>query len=561
MEKETNRKHIVKKAAVIFLVAMLILTFFSNTIMNYSLPEVATEPVTTGTVSNKVRGQGTVETNSDLDVTVSGARVVKEVKVEVGDEVKKGDVLFTFEEGENTELDEAQNALDDLELNYAKSLLKNAPDYTEDNISIKDAKEDLQNAIDAQETAAKNDKTLKAAKKEAAEIKKKVAAAQAKVDSLQEQADAYSAAGDYDAINDQLKADNESLAAMKVQLSDLKEDLKKAQDAGEDTTDLNRQIRDKETDIANKQDDISSGTKKLEALKPSKQVKSDLASATKTLTSLQKQQEEKEAKVTELSAASTLADAKAAVKEKRKALASLIRGLDTKKKEDSLNAQSEALDNEAAQKSIEEQRDKVDKIKNSNDITEVKAEEDGIVSEVNCKTGDSVTADAPLAKIQLADSGYVVKVTVTKAQSKLIRTGDEATVENVWDDSVTATVKSIRADTENPNQNMVVTFEVKGDGVSVGQTLAFAVGNRSSQYDAVVPNNAVREDSKGKFVLVLKVKGTPLGNRYTVKRADVEVQASDDTSSGVTGGVYENDNVITNSSKPLEEGMQVRLVE
>lgn len=561
MEKETNRKHIVKKAAVIFLVAMLILTFFSNTIMNYSLPEVATEPVTTGTVSNKVRGQGTVETNSDLDVTVSGARVVKEVKVEAGDEVKKGDVLFTFEEGENTELDEAQNALDDLELNYAKSLLKSAPDYTEDNISIKDAKEDLQNAIDAQETAAKNDKTLKAAKKEAAEIKKKVAAAQAKVDSLQEQADAYSAAGDYDAINDQLKADNESLAAMKVQLSDLKEDLKKAQDAGEDTTDLNRQIRDKETDIANKQDDISSGTKKLEALKPSKQVKSDLASATKTLTSLQKQQEEKEAKVTELSAASTLADAKAAVKEKRKALASLIRGLDTKKKEDSLNAQSEALDNEAAQKSIEEQRDKVDKIKNSNDITEVKAEEDGIVSEVNCKTGDSVTADAPLAKIQLADSGYVVKVTVTKAQSKLIRTGDEATVENVWDDSVTATVKSIRADTENPNQNMVVTFEVKGDGVSVGQTLAFAVGNRSSQYDAVVPNNAVREDSKGKFVLVLKVKGTPLGNRYTVKRADVEVQASDDTSSGVTGGVYENDNMITNSSKPLEEGMQVRLVE
>ncbi len=561
MEKETNRKHIVKKAAVIFLVAMLLLTFFSNTIMNYSLPEVATEPVTTGTVSNKVRGQGTVETNSDSDVTVSGARVVKEVKVEVGDEVKKGDVLFTFEEGENTELDEAQNALDDLELNYAKSLLKSAPDYTEDNISIKDAKEDLQNAIDAQEAAAKNDKTLKAAKKEAAEIKKKVAAAQAKVDSLQEQADAYSATGDYDAINDQLKADNESLAAMKVQLSDLKEDLKKAQDAGDDTTDLNRQIRDKETEIANKQDDISSETKKLEALKPSKQVKSDLASATKTLTSLQKQQEAKEAKVTELSAASTLADAKAAVKEKRKALASLIRGLDTKKKEDSLNAQSEALDNEAAQKSIEEQRDKVDKIKSSNDISEVKAEEDGIVSEVNCKAGDSVTADAPLAKIQLADSGYVVKVTVTKAQSKLIRTGDEATVENVWDDSVTATVKSIRADTENPNQNMVVTFEVKGDGVSVGQTLAFAVGNRSSQYDAVVPNNAVREDSKGKFVLVLKVKGTPLGNRYTVKRADVEVQASDDTSSGVTGGVYENDNVITNSSKPLEEGMQVRLVE
>lgn len=77
----------------------------------------------------------------------------------------------------------------------------------------------------------------------------------------------------------------------------------------------------------------------------------------------------------------------------------------------------------------------------------------------------------------------------------------------------------------------------------------------------MVPNNAIREDSKGKFVLVVQVKGTPLGNRYKVKRADVDVLASDDTSSGVSGGVYEYDNVVTNSSKPLEEGMQVRLVE
>lgn len=561
MEKEKNRKHIIKKAAVIFLVAMLLLTFFSNTIMNYSLPEVATEPVTTGTVSNKVRGQGTVETNSDCEVTVSGTRVVKEVKVEAGDEVKKGDVLFTFEEGENSELDEAQNALDDLELNYAKSLLKAAPDYTEDNIGIQDAKADLQSAIEAQEKASKNDKAVKTAKKEAEDAKKAVAAQQATVDSLQEKSDAYAAVGDYDTVSDSLKSDNDSLAAMKVQLSDLKEDLKKAQDNGEDTTDLNRQIRDKETEIANTQDKISTESKLLESLKPSKQTKTDLATATKKLAALQKTQEDKEAKYTELSSkTSTLEDAKTAVKEKRKALDALIRGLKTKKKEDALSAESDALDNEATQKSIEEQKEKVDKIKASNDVKEVKAEEDGIVSEVNCKEGDSVTPDAPLAKLQLSDSGYIVKVTVTKAQAKLIRSGDEATVENIWDDSVSATVKSIRADTENPNQSMIVTFEVKGD-VSVGQTLAFSVGERSSQYDAVVPNNAVREDSKGKFVLILKVKGTPLGNRYTVKRADVEVQASDDTSSGVSGGVYEYDNVITNSSKPLEEGMQVRLVE
>ena len=77
------------------------------------------------------------------------------------------------------------------------------------------------------------------------------------------------------------------------------------------------------------------------------QAKRDLATTTKNLTALQKVQEEKDAKVTELSANPTLEDAKAAVKEKRKTLDALVRGLKTKKKEDALTAESDALDNEA----------------------------------------------------------------------------------------------------------------------------------------------------------------------------------------------------------------------
>lgn len=544
--EETKRKKIIKKFTVIFFVVLLLLTFFSNTIMNYSLPEVATEPVTSGTVSNKVRGQGVVETNSDNEVTVSGNRTIKEVKVAVGDQVKKGDVLFTFEEGENTELDEAESALETMELNYAKSLLKVATDYTEDNIAIKEAKEDLKAAVDAQEKAAKNDKELKTAKKNLSQTKKDVAAAQTTVDELQAKVDAYAGLDEYDTVDAQL-AEYEKL------LKRLKEDLAIAKENDEDTLTIERDIEDK-------QEAIDKEKKLLETLKSSESLKKDLAAAKKNLDTLTKKQESQEATVTELSSSPTLSEAKAAVKEKKKTLESLIRALDKRKEEDSISAQSEALDNQQSQKEIAEQKEKIDKLKSSSDLTEVKASDDGVVSEVNVKEGDTATPESPLAKLQLLDSGYIVKVSITKAQSKLIKPGDEATVENIWDDSVSATVKNIKVDTENPNQKMIATFEVKGD-VQVGETLAFSVGERSNRYDAVVPNNSVREDSKGKFVLVLKVKGTPLGNRYTVKRADIEVQASDDNSSGVTGGVYEGDNVITNASKPLENGMQVRMVE
>lgn len=564
MEKKTSRKQIIKKAAIVFLTAMLVLTFFSNTIMNYSLPEVATEPVSSGTVSNKVRVQGTVETNSDYEVTVSGPRIIKEVKVEVGDTVKKDQVLFTFDEGENTELTEAEDTLDQMELDYAKSLLKSMPDYTSDNMDIKTAKDDLDAAIKAQEKAATNSKNLKKAKKEAETAKKNVAAQQKKVDTMQAKIDAYGEIGDYEAAQAQVTATTKELESLKIQLADLKEDLKDAQANGGDTKEITRGIRDKELEITNKEQDLQNEKKIAETLKTTSgtynQLKSDLAKESKVLAGLQETLTEKNAKVEELNGVPSLEEAKAAVKEKRKALDQMLLALTDKKKQDSLTQQAEDMDTKAAKDKIEKQKQLVEKLKNSNDLKEVKSKEEGIVAQIDFKEGDSVTADAPLAKIQLAESGYIVKGTITKAQSKLIRVGNEATVENIWDDDTQASVKSIKADTENPNQNMIVTFEVKGN-IDVGQNLALSVGEKSSRYDAVVPNNAIREDSKGKFVLVVTVKGTPLGNRYKVKRADVEVMASDDNSSGVTGGVYEYDNVVTNSSKPLEEGMQVRLVE
>ena len=68
-EKDTKkRREWVKNAAIIFLTIMLLLTFFSNTIMNYSLPEVATQYVQKGTITTKVRGTGNVEATDPYNV-------------------------------------------------------------------------------------------------------------------------------------------------------------------------------------------------------------------------------------------------------------------------------------------------------------------------------------------------------------------------------------------------------------------------------------------------------------------------------------------------------------
>ena len=83
--------------------------------------------------------------------------------------------------------------------------------------------------------------------------------------------------------------------------------------------------------------------------------------------------------------------------------------------------------------------------------------------------------------------------------------------------------------------------------------------DKSQNYEMIVPNSAIREDNNGKFILVVEPKSSPLGTRYYAVRRNVEVLTSDDRRSALSGDVYEYEYVITTSTKPIQEGQQVRL--
>lgn len=122
--QRTKRREWVKTFAIIFLAILLVLTFFSNTIMNRSLPEVAAQYVESGTINAKIRGTATVAADETYDVTINQTRKIRSVMVKVGDNVSAGDVLFVLEPADSEELKTAQKTLSDLELAYQKSLLE-----------------------------------------------------------------------------------------------------------------------------------------------------------------------------------------------------------------------------------------------------------------------------------------------------------------------------------------------------------------------------------------------------------------------------------------------------
>ena len=104
VKEKSKKRELIKSIAIVFLAVLLVLTFFSNTIMNRSLPEVATQMVQSGTINAKIRGSGTVSANESYEVILDQTREIRSVCVKVGDTVSQGDLLFVLADAESQEL-------------------------------------------------------------------------------------------------------------------------------------------------------------------------------------------------------------------------------------------------------------------------------------------------------------------------------------------------------------------------------------------------------------------------------------------------------------------------
>ena len=258
------------------------------------------------------------------------------------------------------------------------------------------------------------------------------------------------------------------------------------------------------------------------------------------LEELQAKQKDYEAALTEIAA-------------KERALEEALSGKDIDKQLNNLNLEAMRLEISRLQALVDKyQKDAVD--------TEIPAKVSGIISAVNVTAGKENKPGEAMAVIDVIDRGYTIKISVTAEQAKQVKVGDTAEVTNFyWGSDITATLEQITPDPANPGQNKLLVFRLTGE-IDAGTNISLSIGQRSSTFNTIVPKSALRQDTNGSFVLVITSRNTPLGNRYTATRVDVQVLAEDDTSAAVTG-IAENDYVITTSSKPLAPGTQVRMVE
>lgn len=613
-EQRVKNRGWVKNVAIIFLAVMLVLTFFSNTIMNASLPEAAVQYVQSGSITTQIRGTGTITAKEVYEVKTTTSRKVQSVLVTKDQEVKVGDVLLILAAGEGTETDELKTQLETAKYSYQQKLINMSGGGSE----VTRAQEKLQEAIAARDAIAVN---ITAEDIELAKVRYETAKEYyqqltyeledaggyvegGKGDTLKELSDAVNAAQlEYDSnciryknekyyIEDilaseaarQLYKDKQAcaeaiadvFAASTGSLNDYFETYADSTFAERKALGLEFYIFDgKASYITNLPSQaLAEIAKGYNAIREARDALTKAQDAyNKAVESMQPQNEALNKQVTEAKREmdaleaeyKELSDKKTAYDTAKDNVISCENALQTLLKTSKLdNLELSKMANEIAklEAKLEElsggEKDAEGNVTGGQIVSEV----NGVVKEINVTAGNNTDPATAVMTIEVPDRGYTVSMNVTNEQAQKVTIGDTAEISTgYWGSSgLSGKLVGIRNNTSaGQSGGKQLVFDVTGSDITSGTQVSVSIGQRSQNYDTIVPNSALRSDSNGSFVLVIVAKSSPLGNRFVATRVDVTELAKDDVNTAVSGGLSAYDMVLTTATKPVEDGMLVRL--
>ena len=658
------RKDKVKNIAIVFLAVMLVLTFFSNSILNRALPEVATEYVTYDTITERVRGTGTVTADDPYKVVAKDSRTIESVAISEGDMVMKDQVLFYLEDEESEELKDKEEEIKAKEEELSKQVL----DYMTailsvdisnqayfnietDNIAgmaayqaqIEASRQKVQSAqdtvdslnrqilvagmasesdIDRETELAVATANMNNASKRMSEAQAKISSAEATIQALNEKAatsgEDMDADGNADGQALEVTALNKTAAYNEKSglYKSVKESLVTALETATQPTDpptegapapfvatdyfdtnempksmdaltkLQALVADIDTfkgnmDASTAFSNFKSAYDAYVLAKTEKEAadkdvadyntaKATLTSAKAALTNATNEYNSYQSTVNNLTnegATSagdnkelqnhlqlSLNDAKTKLADAQKEQEQLLKDISSELALSNKNADIADTEKELA----ELKKELAELEAEATDATIVSPVEGTIIS-VNKTAGESTAPSEEVVLIQVTGKGMNCSFSVTNDQAAKVKVGDVAELQNAWYyEDVMVTLSKVRPDPDDPGKRKLLEFNVEGS-VQNGESLTLSVGERSAEYDFVVPNSAIREDKNGKFILIIEEKATPFGNRYKARRVDAEVMASDETKSAILADIQGYEYVITTSNQPVESGDQVRL--
>lgn len=560
-----------------FFIIMIVLTVLSRMADSITIPNVTVASPKSGKLEHTIEVSGQLEAKDKIDLAASSGLQIKEVRAEKGDRVKSGDVLIELDTKEvEDKLMQAEIDLKKIGLQMQQLALDSPLEDSEDligdaELSLKRMEEDRR-AISGEE-----DSKIKRAEEDLELAEEDLKLAKDKLELLKNKNQ-----------EEQLKKAEEEVTVAKKSLEDKKYERDKAlKNAKMAIDDAYAQYNNITTGPTYTVDQALDRAKKQYAMVEDdwkriiKQVEEELAKKETTLKKIKDGEIDEEAIKGE---EENIRTAERAVEAKAKSLSDLIGSKDgqitkvDRMLEDAKRQLAKARDKEvkgeltkenkqlqvSLQKSLLE-LEKEMKLKEVKEFKEIqasggviKAPADGIVMAVKAEKGSSTTG-GNLVSMVASDAQYQFVAEISDEQAKYLEIGDEVviTLDGEKQKLANTFVENIvNMPSETGTKKEVSVTLTEGEP---GMKAKMKVAKETSKYSNIIQLEALREDSKGKYVLVVREQITTLGVQMVAERVDVIEVEKNQTSVAVQAALSPKDQIIVKSNKPIMTGDRVRL--
>ena len=606
-----------------FFAFMLVCTIISRVSHSFTTAHVSVASMAGKTLMNRVELEGIIHASAEKGISLPDGLKAVSVYAGKGKSVEKGEALIEFDvpaveerikklEEEirilNLKLDissnnggndviEAQRTLEDakkayerIAAKYARTEMRLKEDYTKLEETLADAEKNLINKAESLVKEAREN--LQNVREDAEDaIRAAEQALDEESENLDDSEDSYQQALEaYEQAKDELNMANQRVSEIKEAIAGKQPD---------DATDYTEELKEAEEELSIAQKAFNQAKKELskadynsssydraddnlDSIKRGWKRKIDKAKDAlyKAETVLEAVREGKD-----FSTESAVSEAQAAIDTAREALNRARRESEDNQysEEEELYAAGRAV--ETAQAALEDARRQAEVLQKEGEIDRITCESERSDKEKSraalqeiLDNGGRLLAPAPGTVVRTlergdktkegedavilssADRGFVFEGKLDKDSARRFSAGDKGELHYKLDGSTQkADVEIHSISTPDESDQVLVTAVLPEGGYTSGMPAQLFLSRKSETYQNCLPLTALRSDSGGDHVFVLRRQSSVLGTEWVIARVDITVKERDSQMMYVDGALTYSDQVVISSNKIISEGDRVRI--
>ena len=606
-----------------FCAFMLVCTIISRVSYSFTTAHVSVASMAGKTLMNRAELEGIIHASSEKGISLPDGLKAVSVNAGKGKSVEKGEVLIEFDvpaaeerikklEEEirilNLKLDissnnggndviEAQRTLEDakkayerIAAKYARAEMRLKEDYTKLEETLADAEKNLIKKAEALVKEAREN--LQNVREDAEDaIRAAEQALDEESENLDDSEDSYQQALEaYEQAKDELNMANQRVSEIKEAIAGKQPD---------DATDYTEELKEAEEELSIAQKAFNQAKKELskadynsssydraddnlDSIKRRWKRKIDKAKDAlyKAETVLEAVREGKD-----FSTESAVSEAQAAIDTAREALNRARRESEDNQysEEEELYAAGRAV--ETAQAALEDARRQADVLQKEGEIDRITCESERSDKEKSraalqeildnggrllapapgtvvrtLERGDKTKKEEDAVILSSADRGFVFEGKLDKDSARRFSAGDKGELHYKLDGSTQkADVEIHSISTPDESDQVLVTAVLPEGGYTSGMPAQLFLSRKSETYQNCLPLTALRSDSGGDHVFVLRRQSSVLGTEWVIARVDITVKERDSQMMYVDGALTYSDQVVISSNKIISEGDRVRI--